>query len=198
VSTSTIILDLNTNMTNKLIVFIVLAFGAAACASDNPQPYSGQHSREIKALSSKQVEGLLTGSGMGFALPAELNGYPGPKHVLELAEDLGLSAGQTSRTKTLFEEMQMQAAALGAKLVDAERELEQLFASGSVDVQNLQAALELIEGISAKLRQTHLQAHIQLTALLSSDQVATYKRLRGYGGVEHDGRGHGGDHGKHH
>lgn len=185
-------------MANKTIAFMLLAFCTAAGASDNPQPYAGQHSREIKALSSEQVEGLLAGSGLGFALSAELNGYPGPKHVLELAGELGLSAEQKSRTQDLFEAMQANAVDLGAKLVDAERDLEHLFTSRSVDAGNLQSALERIAGISAKLRQAHLQAHIQQAALLSPDQVASYIRLRGYNDGERDGSRHEGQHEKHH
>ena len=48
-------------------------------------PYTGLEERDIKALSAEQVAGYLAGDGMGFALPAELNHYPGPKHVLDLS-----------------------------------------------------------------------------------------------------------------
>ena len=50
--------------------------------------------REVKALSAEQMTALAAGRGMGSALAAELNGYPGPLHVLELADPLGLSEGQ--------------------------------------------------------------------------------------------------------
>ena len=183
-------------MTRMPAAFILLALCTAACAAESAQPYAGQQVREIKALSSEQVEGLLAGRGMSLALSAELNGYPGPKHVQELAEDLQLTAEQTALTDALFTNMQQQAAALGAELVEAERELEHLFASGTVDVQNLQAALERIGRISARLRLTHLQAHIEQTALLTTDQVAAYNRLRGYAGASGAGEHHGA-HGRH-
>ena len=35
--------------------------------------------------------------GMGLALAAELNGYPGPAHVIELAKSLGLSEPQRAK-----------------------------------------------------------------------------------------------------
>ena len=50
---------------------------------DVKRPYSGQQGRMIKALSSKEVQGLLQGKGMGMAKAAELNQYPGPRHVLD-------------------------------------------------------------------------------------------------------------------
>ena len=57
-------------------------------------PYAGMQARSIKALSDQQIADLGAGRGMGLALAAELNGYPGPSHVLELADKLDLSADQ--------------------------------------------------------------------------------------------------------
>ena len=56
----------------------------------------------MKSLSDQQLSDLRAGRGMGMALPAELNGYPGPVHVLELADALGLTPEQ--REKRLDEE----------------------------------------------------------------------------------------------
>ena len=55
-------------------------------------PYAGMQARSIKALSEQQIADLKAGRGMGLALAAELNGYPGPAHVLEVADQLGLSS----------------------------------------------------------------------------------------------------------
>jgi hypothetical protein len=41
----------------------------------------GMQSRPIKALSDQQVSDLRAGRGMGLALAAELNGYPGPSPI---------------------------------------------------------------------------------------------------------------------
>ncbi len=54
-------------------------------------PYMDLQGREIKALSGDEKAALLNGDGMGFALAAELNHYPGPQHILELQEEIGLS-----------------------------------------------------------------------------------------------------------
>jgi len=54
-------------------------------------PYEGMQARPIKALSAEQIADLRAGRGMSLALAAELNGYPGPRHILELGEQLGLT-----------------------------------------------------------------------------------------------------------
>ncbi|TFV44521.1 hypothetical protein [Bradyrhizobium niftali] len=52
--------------------------------------YAGLQMRPIKALSEQQVADL----SLGLALAAELNGYPDPSHVLELADKLDLTTEQ--------------------------------------------------------------------------------------------------------
>ena len=74
-------------------------------ADAQQQPYAGLEGRQVKALSDQQLADLRAGRGMGLALPAELNGYPGPMHVLENADRLDLSPGQRERTQRLFEAM---------------------------------------------------------------------------------------------
>ena len=54
--------------------------GAPALAS----PYAGQESRRIKSLSEQDIAELRAGRGWGLAKAAELNGMPGPAHLLEL------------------------------------------------------------------------------------------------------------------
>src|SRR6516225_6779442 len=80
-------------------------------------PYAGMQTRTIKALSDQQIADLKAGRGMGLAMAAELNGYPGPIHVLELSEQLALSADQKARVEALFKSMKMEAVPLGAKLL---------------------------------------------------------------------------------
>jgi hypothetical protein len=70
--------------------------------ANSQSPYASQESREIKSLSPQEASDLLAGKGMGFAKAAELNGYPGPAHVLELAAQLQLTPEQKTRTETLF------------------------------------------------------------------------------------------------
>src|SRR6266403_2113948 len=88
-------------------------------------PYAGMQNRGLKALSEQQIEDPRTGRGIGMALAAELNGYPGPAHVLELASALDLSEAQRGRTQALFEEMQKAAMPLGNEVLATETELDQ-------------------------------------------------------------------------
>ena len=95
---------------------------------------------------------------MGFAKAAELNGYAGPKHVLELAGELDLTAEQRTRTQALFASMQTKAVALGRQLVDEERKLDRLFASTSITQNSLQESVARIGELQADVRAAHLEA----------------------------------------
>ena len=80
---------------SAIVVFTGLAMGQ--------QPYAGLQNRSIKTLSDQQIADLNAGRGMGLALAAELNGYPGPVHAIELADQLHLSPEQVTKLKALFE-----------------------------------------------------------------------------------------------
>ena len=144
-------------------------------------PYAGLQTRSIKALSEQQVADLKAGRGMGLALPAELNGYPGPIHVLELSDQLGLTADQKARVQALFNSMKAEAVPLGVTLLEQEAALDQLFATHSVTADNLKTATEQIGVTQAALRNTHLKYHLQTVQILSADQMQQYSKLRGYG-----------------
>jgi hypothetical protein len=144
-------------------------------------PYAGMQTRPIKALSEQQVNDLKAGRGMGLALPAELNGYPGPIHVLELSDKLSLSAEKKSRIEALFESMKAEAVPLGEKLLAQEMALDQQFASHSITAESLKAATAQIGTTQAQLRNTHLKYHLQTAQILSAEQMQHYSMLRGYG-----------------
>ncbi len=152
----------------------------ATTADSLASPYAGQEDRAIKALSADDVEGYLTGQGMGLAKAAELNHYPGPKHVLALADELGLDEGQRRRAQRFFEEMEVDAIALGRKVVDKERALDALFAEAKADEGTVRALLRDIGQLQADLRLVHLKAHLKMKDLLTAEQVAYYDQLRGY------------------
>jgi Spy/CpxP family protein refolding chaperone len=146
------------------------------------QPYSGLEARPIKALSDQQIADLKAGRGMGMALAAELNGYPGPVHVLELAEPLGLTPGQRDRMAELFEAMKAEAVALGETLIAAEASLDRQFAAKTVTEASLVESVQAIAARQAALRAAHLKYHLDTVEVLTRDQVARYAALRGYGG----------------
>jgi Spy/CpxP family protein refolding chaperone len=136
--------------------------------------------REVKALSKEETAGLLEGRGLGMALSAELNGYPGPMHVLELKEGLGLFPEQVTKTEELFRQVKAEAKALGSELVEAEKKLDSLFKDKNVNEQNLSEATALAGSLRGRLRETHLKYHIRMLGVLSPEQVAKYNELRGY------------------
>jgi Spy/CpxP family protein refolding chaperone len=160
---------------------------AALAAGPVPSPYAGEQHREIKSLSAKEVQDLLAGRGMGLAKSAELNRYPGPAHVLELSDRLGLSAEQKVRTQAVFEAMEARARALGKALIEREAELDRLFASREVTRATLESSLAEISKLQGELRRVHLEAHLAQTEMLTHEQLASYVELRGYGGADHSG-----------
>lgn len=168
-----------------------VSFAPASWAASPASPYSGQESRDIKALAPEDVQALLSGQGMGLAKAAELNGYPGPAHVLELAAQLELTAEQRARTQALFAAMQAKAVALGQALVAEERKLDQLFAARQVDPAVLAKALSEIGALQGRVRGAHLEAHLTQVQILTPEQTARYVRLRGYdgGAAAHPGQG---------
>ena len=151
---------------------------SAAVAAQSP--YAGEQDRAIKSLSEKEVAALRRGAGMGMARPAELNRYPGPRHVLEHAEELELSDAQVAETQALFGEVRRKATELGEAIIEAEQELERMFARGRVDSESLEDALLVIGELRAKLRFVHLDAHLRQAEVLGPEQITAYIRLRGY------------------
>jgi hypothetical protein len=75
----------------KSIPVVLLLFAFTSFAAEPRSPYAGQELRDVKALSNADIEAYLAGKGMGYAKAAELNSYPGPKHVLELSKELDLT-----------------------------------------------------------------------------------------------------------
>jgi hypothetical protein len=146
------------------------------------QPYSGLQQRTIKALSDQQFEDLRAGRGMGLALAAELNGYPGPLHVIELSEPLGLDKDQRAKMQTLFDAMKRETIAIGERLIEQERELDHAFFSKSVTQESLDAITQRIGATQATLRSAHLKYHLATVETLTPHQIKRYAELRGYTG----------------
>ncbi len=143
-------------------------------------PYSGMQDRPIKSLSDNDINELRRGGGWGLALPAELNGMPGPSHVLELKDKLSLSAAQVTQIQKLFDDMKKAAIPVGERLIAAEEAIEKAFASGRVDEPSLRRLLVAAEAARTELRFIHLSQHYKTTPMLTRDQVKAYNVLRGY------------------
>jgi heavy-metal resistance protein len=165
---------------------VALLAGQAVAQTQHEQPYAGLQTREIKALSREQMEDLTAGRGMGLALAAELNGYPGPRHVLELAGQLGLSDEQRASVQRLFDSMREEAIPLGKQLLSAEKDLDRAFAERTINPERLQAMTTAIAEKHGELRNSHLRYHLATAALLNPDQLRRYNDLRGYTAASSD------------
>lgn len=148
--------------------------------SDAVSSYAGMEARNIKTLSEQDLSELRRGGGWGLALPAELNGVPGPAHLLELKNDIPLSSKQIVLTEELFADMQVAAISAGERLIEAEQNIERIFSDRSVTEHNLRHYLEAAESARTELRFIHLSQHYKTLEYLSEAQLQRYNQLRGY------------------
>ncbi|MGH7599223.1 MAG: hypothetical protein ACREOI_22935 [bacterium] len=166
---------------NLISIAAIFFFPIFLSAQSNPAPYSGQEQREIKTLSTSDIKMYLEGHGMGLAKVAELNHYPGPRHVLDLAAELKLSHEQFTKTQQAYDKMHAEAMRLGKWIVAKEKQLDSLYATQKMTETQLRAIVGEIAKLQGELRFTHLNAHLEMKKILSSQQVAKYDELRGYG-----------------
>lgn len=161
---------------------------ADSAARPQASPYAGYAAREIKALSPEQITQYRAGEGMGFALAAELNRYPGPKHALDLADSLALTADQRRNVAAVREAMLRDAVRLGERIIARERELDSGFALRTITERRLRSLTDEIGQLNGELRAVHLAAHLATTRVLTAEQAARYERLRGYADGEREHR----------
>ncbi len=169
---------------------MILALAALALAQSgqateqhhgHAKPYGGQQNREIKSLSAADLAELRRGGGWGLAKAAELNGVPGPAHLLELKEAIPLNPDQVDAITKLFDAMRAQAVKQGAVLIAAERALDRMFRDGSATEDRLRQALDAVAQARRDLRFIHLATHLKTPAILTAQQIDRYNALRGYG-----------------
>ena len=182
---------------NRAAVFaslVVIMASAANATAQTTSPYAGQQQRTIKALSDQEIGDLLEGRGMGLAKAGELNSYPGPLHVLQLAEQLELSDPQRAATNLLYSKMREQAVSIGGQIIEAERTLDRAFADGRIEPATLRSQLDAIAILQGNLRAVHLETHFAQRSVLTPEPISRYDALRGYGENRspHGGHRHGG------
>jgi hypothetical protein len=173
-------------MKSLIAAVVAVGLGGAALARhQHGSTYSSLQQRSIKSLSNEQIADLRAGRGMGLALAAELNGYPGPAHVLELADKLELTPDQRANVQALFDSMKAEAIPLGTKLIAQERDLDSQFAGHTVWPDSLREATAAAAATQGELRDTHLKYHLATIKVLTTAQMQKYAQLRGYGNSEH-------------
>ncbi|MDR9418208.1 Spy/CpxP family protein refolding chaperone [Gracilimonas sp.] len=147
--------------------------------------YAGQEDQPIKSLTQDDIDGLKSGAGTpfnGMAKPAELNGYPGPRHVLDAynSGEFDLSEDQLKRVKILFEEMKQSVIPLGENIIEKEQALDDAFADNKITSEQLKHLVNESASLYAELRFVHLNTHLEMMDILSSEQILKYNELRGY------------------
>jgi len=162
------------------ILFLSLVAQAAEKIHIQASKYAGEEKRSIKSLSLGDIAELRKGGGWGLAKAAELNGVPGPAHLLELKDKILLTDTQILAIEKIYQTMKAQALQQGERLIALELELELLFRSGSVTQDMLRASLNKIANARMELRFTHLAAHLETPDILSKDQMKKYNEIRGY------------------
>lgn len=168
------------NVMKILWIALALTFPSAVALAQHA-PYAGQQARAVKSFSDDELQELRRGGGMGFAKPAELNGLPGPAHVLELADTLGLSPAQKDSVQQLFKTMAAEAIAVGERLIAAEAVLDKAFQNRAPSDDELRRLISQAEAQRANLRYIHLVTHLRTPTILTPAQISQYNELRGYG-----------------
>jgi hypothetical protein len=163
-----------------LILTLIPFSSFSASEHSHKSKYVGQERHEIKSLSESDIEELKNGRGWGFAKAAELNGVPGPIHLLEMKEEIELSPKQIRRIEDVYQRMKRQAIPLGLELIELERKLNNHFANGTITEKLLNKLLGEIAHVYKKLRYTHLAAHLETPTIVTHQQIALYNTLRGY------------------
>lgn len=164
-----------------MLIFTLLPVAAFSSSEGSfKSSYVGQEHREIKSLSETDIEDLQNGKGWGLAKAAELNGVPGPAHLLEMKTEINLSQEQIGQIEILYQEMQLQAIALGIKLIEYEKKLNTLFANRTITDELLRGLLKEIAQAREQLRYVHLSTHLKTPDILTVEQIDLYNQLRGY------------------
>jgi hypothetical protein len=172
-------------MIRLVFALCVLAIPCGAFAQNQGHfPYAGMEGRDIKSLSDSDLDDLRSGRGWGLALAAELNGVPGPAHLLELQDRIGLSAEQVTAIEAIFAAMQTEAQAAGERLIAAEAAIEAAFRTGDLTPVRLRTLIDTAADARAELRFIHLSRHLETPPLLTAEQIVRYNELRGYGAAD--------------
>jgi hypothetical protein len=174
--------QLSVLMASSLAASVVSAATPGTDHSGHSQvsKYAGQEGRAIKSLSAEDIAELQRGGGWGLAKAAELNGVPGPAHLLEMKVEIPLTSEQIGSIEALHAKMKQKAIAKGEELIALETKLEQHFIERTITDPLLHELLGKITTTRSELRYIHLSTHLETPKLLSEQQISRYNQLRGY------------------
>lgn len=148
--------------------------------ADSPYADAFDPRAAIRALTPEEIAQIEGGDGAGYAKAAELNGVPGPGHVLDLQDELDLTVDQAMTVEDIFAEMRATVIPAGQAYLAAQRALEADFRAGELTASELPERVAEVAALEAALASGHLAAHVQTSDALTPVQIAEYNRLRGY------------------
>jgi Spy/CpxP family protein refolding chaperone len=157
------------------------SFDAVSAQHGGPGAHGGGADaahRRMQAMQEEIDRVVAQGLGAGMAFAADQNGYPGPRHVLELKERLRLTPAQEARMTALETAMFADARPRSARLLDAEARLRRLFAESTADDARVRAAVAEIERARTEVRLVHLLTHLETRGVLTDEQRRLYHEAR--------------------
>ena len=92
-----------------------------------------QETRTVKTLSLRRFMDTSWAQGLGYTKAGELNHYPGPRHVLDLANALESEPPNNVDSAAIYGRMHAEVVPLGEMIVTRERRLNVAFATGSME-----------------------------------------------------------------
>jgi len=174
---------MTTSIRITLMATILTAVAATAGAqhpghgADHPAGGGDGH-RAAQACATQFEQVVAEGRGFGMGFAADQNGYPGPMHVLELRERLGLTRDQAVKAEALMRAMFEESRPKSARLLEAEARLRHLFADGTADEAAVRTAVADAERARADVRLVHLLTHLRTRDLLTEHQRRLYHEAR--------------------
>ena len=172
-------------LSGGILLLVALALPMAA-QHDHQQHMKSQAAPQDMAQHHEflqaEREAIERGEGFGMALAADKNGYPGPKHVLDMKKELKLTPAQEAAMQKLMAQMKEKALSKGKDVLAAETRLEELFAQGKSE-DELREETYRVASLLAELRWVHLSAHLAAKKILTPEQVAAYQQMRHEAGM---------------
>jgi Spy/CpxP family protein refolding chaperone len=153
------------------------ALGCFSLALGAQTPQQNAEMQHHHSCLQEERASIERGEGFGMAMPADHAGYPGPRHVLDMASELHLTAEQRAGIEKIYAGMKEKALASGKELFQAEERLEGMFRDARPEADLREQSFR-VDSIHAELRWIHLSAHLAAQKLLTPEQIATYTRLR--------------------
>ena len=184
-------------MTTSITLGIALLFSGGAAAQHGTGGGPPPHQMLAQTCTTEFEKTVGEGRGFGMAFAADQQGYPGPLHVLELKDRLKLTADQEAKVQAMLAAMFAESKPKGARLLESEAKLRQLFAGGRADEAAVRAAVLEVEKARTEVRLVHLLSHLKTREVLTDEQRRLYHEarwgehgsMRASDGGPHDGHG---------